>query len=144
MISDIEQGLPSHLTANTPADNDSAQNETEPVPNDERRRIRRWHLVYYLQAFDKKTGGLLGHVVDINIKGLKLVGQKPIEAGLDFDVIMHVPLKQGRTEPVLIRAHSQWCEKDANPEFFNSGFRIIAPTPETMACIQQLIDALKF
>ena len=36
----------------------------------ENRRMKRWHVIYYLRIFDQDKGSLLGHLIDITTEGI--------------------------------------------------------------------------
>ena len=48
------------------------------------RRLKRWHLIYYLRVFEQGSMDLFGHVVDITTQGMRLVNTEPITPGLLF------------------------------------------------------------
>ena len=59
---------------------------------EEGRALNRRHLIYYfLEVNDIGSGELLGHLVDITTKGIKLVSKHPIETGKKFKLQMLLP-----------------------------------------------------
>ena len=110
---------------------------------EEKRRLKRWHLVYYLRAFDEETSSLLGHVVDINTEGLKLVSEWPLPVPKVFRVWMEVPRDSGESRRVSLQVRSLWSQRDENPRFYNTGFELIASSSPTTERIAELIDAFK-
>ncbi len=110
----------------------------------ENRSLKRWHLIYYLRVFDQDTDSLLGHLVDITTEGMKMVSEKPILTEKEFRIRMEVPLKSSSAEEVSLNAHSLWCSKDANPDFYATGFRLINPERAVINIIRALIDELSF
>ena len=63
----------------------------DPISGVNNRRLKRWYLVMYLRVFDEDTGELLGHVVDINKQGIRLVSDKPIPSNQIFRLWVDVP-----------------------------------------------------
>lgn len=110
----------------------------------ENRSLKRWHLIYYLRVFDLDEDSLLGHLVDITTKGMKMVSEKPTPIGKEFHLKMEVPLKTCAAEKVKLNAHSLWCSKDANPDFYATGFRLVNPEKALIGIIRALIDELSF
>jgi len=110
----------------------------------ENRKMKRWHLIYYLRIFDQDTDSLLGHLVDITTEGIKMVSEKPTPLHKDFHLKMEVPLKGRSAEEVVMNAHSLWSKKDANPDFYATGFRLVSPDRNLIRIIRALIDELRF
>ncbi len=110
----------------------------------ENRNLKRWHLIYYLRVFDLDTDSLLGHLVDITTEGMKMVSEKPVPPERDFQLRMEVPQESSASEEVLFKAHSLWCSKDTNPDFYATGFRLLNPEREAVNIIRALIDDLSF
>lgn len=62
----------------------------EPSSADQRRQ-KRWYLVMYLRVYDQDTQELLGHIVDINKDGIRLVSDKPIPPSRSYRLWLDVP-----------------------------------------------------
>ncbi len=110
----------------------------------EHRKMKRWHVIYYLRIFDRDSGSLLGHLVDITTEGIKMVSEEILPLEKDFRLKMEVPLESGKVEEVLFRARSMWSEKDTNPDFYATGFNLKKPNMDTIKIIQSLIADLSF
>jgi len=109
----------------------------------ERRSLKRWHLVYYLRIFDQETESLVGHVMDITTSGVKVVSEWPVPTGKRFQLWMEIPRETGEPHKVSFAAESLWSNEDDNPEFFNTGLRLIDPSERTVNSIRKLIDQLR-
>ena len=110
----------------------------------ENRKLKRWHLIYYLRVFDQDSDSLLGHLVDITTEGVKMVSEIPIPTEKDFRLRMEVPLESSKAEEVMFEAHSLWCRRDTNPDFFAAGFRLVNPKRTVVNLIRGLISELSF
>ncbi len=110
----------------------------------ENRKMKRWHVIYYLRIFDQDTDSLLGHLVDITIEGMKMVSEETIPSKKDFRLKMEVPLESGKAEEVLFRARSLWSKKDTNPDFYATGFNLENLNTDAIKVIQALIADLSF
>jgi len=88
----------------------------------ELRHLKRRHLIYYLEVFDQASGKLLGHLVDLTVKGMKLVSKEPIDPGLTFELRMVMPEEYCPEREVRFTATSTWCSQDINPDFYATGF----------------------
>ncbi|HXH04381.1 MAG TPA: PilZ domain-containing protein [Candidatus Competibacteraceae bacterium] len=116
---------------------------SSPGPHPEQRRCKRWHLVFYLRAFEAGSERLLGHVVDINHQGMKLISDVALPTGQNFRLWLDVPLEDGGRERLHLHARSLWSQPDVNPDFYDTGFELLEPSPETVLKIQLLIDDLR-
>jgi len=111
----------------------------------EKRKRRRWELVFYLRIFNQGDGSLLGHVVDISEDGLMIMSETPIELNRDFDLGLELPAsgKQG-SRKITLKAHSVWQSSDANPDLIDTGFQLTNPDQPSIDVIKELIEELQF
>lgn len=106
---------------------------------EERRRLKRRHLVYYLKVFDLSRGELIGHLVDITSEGFMLVREEPLETGKVFHFRLELPQEILMKETITFTAECRWTRRDVNPDLFVSGFFILEIEDEDMAVIDSLI-----
>ncbi len=109
-----------------------------------KRGLKRWHLIYYLRVFESGSEQLLGHVVDITTEGLMLISEKRIPFDREFDLRMEIPNEDGGKRNFTMKALSVWSDRDVNRSFYDTGFELVDPTPDTIEQIQMLIDELHF
>ena len=111
----------------------------------EKRKRRRWELVFYLRIFNQSDGSLLGHVVDISEEGLMILSETPIELNKDFDLKLELPASGNKNHQLIsLKAHSIWQSSDANPELIDTGFQLINPDKGSIDAIEQLVEELQF
>lgn len=110
----------------------------------EKRRLKRYHLIYYLRVFDKNTGQLLGHLVDIHTEGIMLLSEEPIECDINFQLQMILPGEILGTQTWNFEAQSKWCEQDVNPQFYNTGFQLIYAFPHDIELVESLVEDYGF
>ncbi|GMR06180.1 MAG: hypothetical protein BMS9Abin25_0763 [Gammaproteobacteria bacterium] len=111
----------------------------------EKRKRRRWELVFYLRIFDQEDGPLLGHVVDISADGLMLLSENPVELNKDFDLSLEMPSSGAKKRhKITLKAHSIWHSNDANPDLIDTGFQLINPEKSSIDAIAKLIRELQF
>lgn len=110
----------------------------------EQRRMKRRHLIYYLEAVDRETDKLVGFLVDITTKGIMLMSKTPIETGKIFQ--LRILLKTDLSEKKYLNfdAKSKWCEKSINTEIYDTGFELINTDISEFREIEEVIDALGF
>jgi hypothetical protein len=107
----------------------------------ERRLLKRRHLIYYLSVEDVDTNRLLGHLVDVTPDGIMLMSPEPIEAGKVFRLRMTIPAgSEGTPQTIEFQARSVRSGKDVNPDFFDTGFHMVSLTPAQLGLIETLID----
>lgn len=109
---------------------------------DDKRKLKRRHLIYYLKIFDQRKGSLLGHLGDITFRGILLVSEKTIKIDKVFHLKMELPNK--KAENFKFDAVCRWCKRDINPDLFASGFEFLDLSPETIGKIRTLISSLGF
>ena len=110
----------------------------------DKRRLKRWHLIYYLRVFDCESERLLGHLVDITTEGLMLISEKRIPTVREFNLRMEIPTEEGVNWNITMKAQSVWSDHDVNRSFFDTGFELVEPGEHTIDHIRQLIDELHF
>jgi len=108
-----------------------------------RRKLKRRHLIYYLRLFNQSTGNLIGHLVDITTEGIKVLSEDPIPVDKHYQFEMQLP-EELETEKISFDATSVHCEKDTNPDFYATGFRIDQIDSDHAALIEKLIDEFGF
>ena len=114
------------------------------LTHENKRQLKRVHLIYYLRIFDSNSGENVGHLVDITIQGLMMISEEPIPTGKDFSLKMQLPGTITGREEIEFSAHSLWCKKDINPDFYVTGYKINNITPQEAKTITALINAYGF
>ncbi|MFO1430178.1 MAG: PilZ domain-containing protein [Candidatus Competibacteraceae bacterium] len=117
----------------TPQDNAAA----------EKRNFKRWQLIFYLRVFDRDTGSLLGHLVDISEGGMMLISEQPIPIDQPFRIYLEVPQDTEPRQHIECDIHSLWSSNDINPDFYDTGFRFTRLTPYTLQQLGLLIADFK-
>ncbi len=111
---------------------------------DDLRKLKRRHLIYYLEVFDNKSGKLLGHLADLTTEGIKLVSREPIPTGEEFTLKMIVPHDTLDTDELVFTAASLWCRPDVNPDFHATGFAAPDLDEATKELFTRLIQLMGF
>ena len=111
---------------------------------DERRRLRRWHLVLYLRVFDH-AGEVIGHLANISQDGMMTISDRPLEIGHDYDLWLELPCVDDGpgNERLALRAHSVRSDQDVNPSFYDTGFKLLDASQDTVNRLAQLISDLR-
>jgi hypothetical protein len=110
----------------------------------ERRKLKRRHLIYYLRIFDRATGRLLGHLVDLTPDGMMMMSERPVRVGRTVGLRMVIPGTAASDQTIEFDATSKWTSQDVNPDFYDTGFELSGITRKQLARIETLIDDFGF
>ena len=110
----------------------------------DKRRLKRRHLIYYLRVFDRNSDQILGHLVDVTQEGAKLISENPIPIGRRFQLRMILPAEIFGRDHLDFEAESLWSNSDINPDFHDTGFRLIGVDTRDMLIIARLINEYGF
>lgn len=108
------------------------------------RRIQRHQLPYYLKVFNRHDDRLLGFIGNLSEDGLMLISPYPMMVDARFEMRLKVPCQAGQVRCIDLAATCQWSQEDVTPGSFDSGFRLIQPSPELMDMIQALRQYFSF
>lgn len=110
----------------------------------DKRKLPRKNLVYYLKVFNRESGELLGHLVDITQEGLMLVSENTIPENTLFSLRINFPRDIFGEETLDFSALSLWCRPDVNPLFYDTGFRLMDISLDRMLLIKRLMGEYGF
>jgi hypothetical protein len=122
--------------------------EHEDLPGDDpqdRRTVKRRHLIYYLRVWDRDSGDLLGHVVDITTEGMMLISEKklPLKKNFSLEIRWHDPVGD-EDQVIAFEAQSMWSSTDVNKAFFDTGLRLLDDAEDVLQPIRALIQRYGF
>ncbi len=105
----------------------------------ERRRLKRRNINYYLPVKDNKTGKVIGHLVDISPSGLLMDSQVPIATNQHFELHLDFMEDLGGTASLDFTARSIWCRPDPiQPYMYYAGLEISNLAPGGLAIIRSI------
>jgi hypothetical protein len=105
----------------------------------EGRHTQRKQIIYYLRVFEQDTGKLLGYLSDLTTKGFMTIGDKKVKAGKTYRLRMDLPQEMKGAKRIIFKAKALWCKPDANPDFCNTGYRMLNLSKEDTQTIDGLI-----
>jgi hypothetical protein len=111
---------------------------------DGNRTLKRRHLIYYLEVFDEDTDELLGHLVDITTRGIKLVSKKAIGTDREYHLRMTLPEGYFQENVIHFQGRALWSGNDVNQDFYDTGFEVANLDKEVRKVIIKLINWLGF
>ena len=105
---------------------------------EQRRKIVRRHLVYYLQVVSAISGKPRGRLGDLSTDGMLLLTTTQFEIGKNYH--FRVVLPEGDEEPLAltVRAECAWMHRDANPDILMVGFKFVQLSVPAMRAIERL------
>jgi c-di-GMP-binding flagellar brake protein YcgR len=109
-----------------------------------KRKLKRRHLIYYLNVYDTNTDRLLGQLVDITTEGMMLTSDDPIEENVFFELRMVLPEAIEAKEEILFDARSLYCRQDVNPDLYSTGFKFENISENDQKIIENLINEYSF
>jgi len=115
----------------------------QPDPKD-RRKLKRRHVIFYSRVFDRNSGALLGHLMDITVEGLMLISEAPLTPGSTYHLRMDLPEDVMTKAYLSFDAQCLWSKSDINPAFYNAGFKVLNMIPEDIELIENMIDEYGF
>ncbi len=91
---------------------------------DEQRKLVRRKAKGEYPIINRQTGDMVGLVLDLNIKGVKLLTPEPIEVPRLYYYEMTLPHKVNGSKQIFFDAESRWCEKREDTGYYECGFRL--------------------
>ena len=112
-----------------------------PIHENDKRRQKRF--IVNVKVFNEDDDELLGYSANMHTRGMMISSTDEIPLLKEFRVrIEHMRMADDEFVQIPLRIRSLWCVPGKNPDFYNTGFLILDPTPETDGAIMQLIDEL--
>jgi hypothetical protein len=106
----------------------------------EKRKFNRVHLIHYLRIFDRKSGVLIGNLVDLTAEGLQMISETSIEPGKVLEIRMEFPEEVDGQQEIRLNAEAIWCDHKLDPDLFSIGCRLLPVTPTQVSIIRDLIE----
>lgn len=108
------------------------------------RTLKRWQLITYPEVFDKNSKQPIGRVLDITTEGVKLISKGPIDTNKTFNMRMSLPLNILGSEEITFDVSSLWSNKDINPDYYSTGFRMTKIANHDVRRIEHLVREFSF
>lgn len=107
----------------------------------ERRVQQRWNLIVPLAVYNRADGALIGHVVNVSLRGMLLVGDQPLPIGERFSVELELPGDEGQWDrtPVVANSVRSFTDPD-DDSIINTGFQFEEVSPQALFSLQRLIE----
>ena len=109
----------------------------------ERRNLDRLKLFYYLRVYDRSTQELVGSVVDISTRGMKLISEKSFAIDSRHGFTILLPEGSIFGESITIDAQCRWCKEHKETASSEAGFEFIAKVESGIYVVKALIADLQ-
>jgi hypothetical protein len=107
----------------------------------ERRRLKRQNLAFYMQVLDPGTLQVVGHLVDVSRIGLLLDSLKPLIIGREYQLRIDTTPEVADKTCIQFSARVKWCRMDKiTPNIYNAGFEITGISPHDADIIQHIVE----
>ena len=107
----------------------------------ERRKLRRQNLAYYMQVINGISMEKMGHLVDLSISGLMIDTLQALPIGRDYRLRVETTPEVADKASIEFTARTRWCKNDRmEPYLYNVGFEIISITAHDTDIIQRIMD----
>lgn len=109
---------------------------------EDKRRLTRRQLIYYLKVVDDNSGQILGRLVDIHKEGLMIITEIPPHISEGYQLNIELPkalAEEVRVPCMSVRAQSVWIRPGLNPMFLEAGFKFLELSPANFRLLEQLL-----
>src|SRR4030067_1377964 len=104
-----------------------------------KRNVARKLLAYFSRVFERKSGTLLGYLVDMTTGGMLIVGNYPLKVNSDFELRIDLPEGYDEKERLDIEARAMWCLQDPDPELYRTGMKLVEVSPKEFQMLVRII-----
>jgi hypothetical protein len=107
----------------------------------ERRKLKRQPVSYYMQITDGRTQEIVGHLLDITPRGMMIDSRTPLPAGRSYHLRVETTADVSDTSHIEFIARGVWCKRDAiEPYLYDIGLEITNITPHDAAVIRRIME----
>lgn len=106
----------------------------------DRRDLRRRHLMFHLRVYDADTRREIGALTDVSPDGMMVTGERRMTLGQKRRMYMELPRALSAHEHIEFSAVVAWSSNEVNPAFYDTGFRDLVVDPEDRAALIQLME----
>jgi hypothetical protein len=109
-----------------------------------RRKINRRYLLYFVRVYDAAIRQQIGNLGDITPQGAMIVSPDPIPAGQAVRLRLELTTEVTDKPFLEFPTRSMWCHPDLELSLHNTGFEILELTPEDTGIIRKIIETFGF
>jgi hypothetical protein len=109
-----------------------------------RRKINRRYLLYFVRVYDADTRQQIGNLVDITTRGVMIVGQDPIPSGQAVHLRLELTSDIADKPYLDFPTRSIWSHPDLDPNLYDTGFEIQDLPSADSGIIEKIIETFGF
>ncbi len=111
----------------------------------EKRHIERIRCYYYLKVYDKETKSDVGSIVDISMKGMRLVGETHFPSDTTCRFLVKLPKGYILGDSFDIDATVRWCNKseEQSTTYYEAGFEFVNAERKGVIFLRSLLNDFK-
>jgi hypothetical protein len=106
----------------------------------EKRVFERIRTAHYLRVYDNRDNSYIGHVYDISTSGLRLIGEKQLDAGRMYPIKIRLPEEGILGDAIIIEAENRWCTLNETIDLYESGFQFKESASLAIFAVKTLIN----
>jgi hypothetical protein len=106
---------------------------------DDKRGLKRKHLIHYMRVFNEDTGTFLGNLGDITAKGMMLFMEVPVAEGDALSLRMDFPEVFDNIKSVFFKAKCIWVKQGENETIYQAGFELLDSSETMLTLIKRAI-----
>lgn len=91
---------------------------------------------------DRTTGEVTGHLVDISLGGIMIIGERPIEKGRLYTLSMDVSLLADDDRVIVFDAKCAWVGSEVDSNFYIAGFEFINISEDNRAVVNEIMGRI--
>lgn len=110
----------------------------------DRRKFKRYSLIYYLDSIDLETKQCVGQLIDISLEGAMLISKIPIPTGIKVKLNIVLPTGFSNENYLVVEAESVRNCRDINSDYCDTGLHFINLDSLTKETIINLINTYGF
>lgn len=119
-------------------------NITAALIDDDRRDMKRRHLIYNLAVLKVDTGEEIGRVADISTEGLLIASPAKQPLQERSTLTFALPESCQKFENVVFMAEARWHKDDDNPDYELTGYQVVNPGADYKMLCQLLVRQIGF
>ena len=90
---------------------------------DEHRKEERRKIMAFTPVHDLHKNILLGYIADLTLQGAMLVGERPIDVGIQLELAIDFPeTPEFIARRMIIPARVAWCKQEPDSPYHDTGF----------------------
>ncbi|MCP4685268.1 MAG: hypothetical protein GY867_07445 [bacterium] len=113
----------------------------------EARILKRKKPINYLEVYDRNTGGFVGSVVDMTVKGCRLTAEEPLEPEVVYNLKLNLPQPIQKYTAVNFDAVCRWCKEYSRSLMsgsFGMGLEFYKLSPTDRDLIELMLESSWF